>query len=108
MNEVDNVPQQQDNMRPKILKTLKRISHLKYDEITSTMPAHRVEKWKELLTSLENLTSCFQKKPHPATSKEPNVPVTCSRDAISSTSGQSRDVIASTSGVSRHAITTNI
>ena len=28
MNEVDNVPQQQDNMRPKVFKTLGRISHL--------------------------------------------------------------------------------
>ena len=81
MNEMDNVPVQQDNMRPTILNTLKCISDLRNDHITTTMPAHRVEEWKELLTSLENLTtSCFQKKPRSATSKEPNIPVTRSRD----------------------------
>ena len=59
-------------------------------------------------TYIENLTTgCFQKKPHSTTSKDPNVRVTCSTDAIASTSGLSRDAIASTSGLSKHAITTS-
>ena len=92
MNEVDNVPVQQDNMRATILNTLKRINELRHDDLTTTMPPHRLAEWKVLMTSIENLTtSCFGKKQPSATSKEPNIPVTRSTDAIPSTSCVSRD-----------------
>ena len=79
-NDVDNVPVQQDddnNTRSEtILKTLTCISGLRNDDITTTMPAHRLVEWKKHLTSLENLTtSCFEKIQRSATSKEPNIPV---------------------------------
>ena len=93
-------------MRPTILNTLKCLSGLKNDDIT-IMPTHMVQEWKEFLTNLERLTAtCFEKKSRFATSKEPNVPVIRSRDAIPSTSGVSRDAIPSASVVSREATTT--
>ena len=69
MFEVDIVPQQQNELRSEVLKTLNQISQLKYAEITTTMPPHQVEEWKGIMTRLENLTTgCFQKKLHSTTS----------------------------------------
>ena len=41
-------------------KTCQRIQDLRFDQLTSALPPHRYNEWKELLNKLENLTSaCY-------------------------------------------------
>ena len=94
--EEDNVAIQQDDdegtcittSRPTILKTLRRLNTIKNDDITVTMPPHRLVEWKKHVEALEILsTSSFEKIRVSACSNEPNIPVRHSTDAIASTSG---------------------
>ena len=67
---------------------MKRLNNLKTDDITLTMPPHRLLEWKQHVTALEKLsTSSFEKILVSACSNEPNIPVRHSTDAIASTSG---------------------
>ena len=83
MTEVDNVQVDAGNIRAKIRKTCQRIQGLRFDQLTSAMPSHRYNEWRELLNKLENLTTaCYDIIPVTST-----VPATSSTDVVPSTSG---------------------
>ena len=50
MTEVDDVPVHQGNIRAKVHNTCDCIKDLRNDQLTATMPPHRLKEWKELLT----------------------------------------------------------
>ena len=83
MTEVDNVQVHAGNIRAEVSKTYQRIQGLRFNPLTSAMPPHRYNEWKELLNKLENLTTaCYNIIPVTST-----VPATSSTDAVPSTSG---------------------
>ena len=76
MPDVELIPTQPDEMRPKVLKALSTISELKYSDITESMPHHKLDEWRELMAKTENLAlSCFG-RPTTTSTKHAIVPST--------------------------------
>ena len=58
-------------MRPKVYKVLTKLTNLRHVDITNSMPAHKLEQWKQHIKCLEDLASdCFKNMTISATSKE--------------------------------------
>merc|ERR1712121_321234 len=87
-----------------VRNTLKNIQVLRLDQITSVMPSHRYDEWRELLKKLETLTtlsiSCYDSVP-PITS---TVPATSSTDDVATTTGL--NIAATTTTTTTTATTT--
>merc|ERR1712082_98812 len=94
MLELDsNVQVHTGNIREKVRKTCKRIQDLRFDQITSAIPSHRYDEWREALNLLETLTiTCYDTVPQTST-----VPATSSTDVVASTSGLNIAAAAATS-----------
>ena len=60
MGQYATVSDHSDPKRPKVNKTLAKLTNLRNCDVTDCLPAHDLQEWRELIKGLENLAvKCY-------------------------------------------------